>query len=65
MSPNISHHFQTNNGCFVICLPIYIYIYFHVMTDVYSRELLKSTIPLFNWTEKQYLYTCALRIVKE
>lgn len=22
----ISHHFETNNGCFVICLPIYIFI---------------------------------------
>lgn len=42
---------------------LFVYIYFHVMTDVYFRE--KYYTSEFNWAEKQYLYTCVLRIIKE
>lgn len=54
----ISHHFETSNEAVLLSVcSAYIYVYFHVMTDIYFRELLKSIIPLSLIGRRSNIYT--------
>lgn len=60
MSPNIYRitlKRVTRLFCYLFVVLIYIYVYFHVMTDIYFRELLKSIIPLSLIGRRSNIYT--------